>query len=182
MKVISQEYPLANVRGGGSRLKCIWGWGCSPRKLWKFTLQKSNIYRPVIPVFPVKWQFSPVFWELWKLACIAILCPSALLTFANAKVVLSPIVARNTCIVHVHRQCFFFSSTCQGWSNNRTNFFIKAIRVVTTEIPLCLIKTRKFSTMGVLAYCKSTIFGRYKIWWIYYILSDNRGFSLYNPI
>ncbi len=31
-------------------------------------------------------------------------------------------------------------------------------------------------------YCKSTIFGRYKIWWIYYILSDNRGFSLYNPI
>ncbi len=31
-------------------------------------------------------------------------------------------------------------------------------------------------------YCKSTIFGRYKIWWIYYILSDNRSFSLYNPI
>ncbi len=31
-------------------------------------------------------------------------------------------------------------------------------------------------------YCKSTIFGRYKIWWIYYFLGDNRGFSLYNPI
>ncbi len=26
-------------------------------------------------------------------------------------------------------------------------------------------------------YCKSTIFGRYKIWWIDYVLSDNRGFS-----
>ncbi len=27
---------------------------------------------PVIPVFPVKWQFSPVFWELFwrKVACI----------------------------------------------------------------------------------------------------------------
>ena len=26
------------------------------------------------------------------------------------------------------------------------------------------------------AYCKSTKFGRYKIWWICYVLSDNRGF------
>ena len=26
---------------------------------------------PVIPVFPVKWQFPPVFWELWKFHLIS---------------------------------------------------------------------------------------------------------------
>ena len=31
-------------------------------------------------------------------------------------------------------------------------------------------------------YCKSTNFDRYKIWLIDHFLSDNRGFSLYNPI
>ena len=36
-----------------------------------------------------------------------------------------------------------------------------------------------FSFFYLRIYCKSTIFGRYKIWWIYNILSDNRSFSLY---
>ncbi len=31
-------------------------------------------------------------------------------------------------------------------------------------------------------YCKSSIFGRYKIWRICYFLSDNRGLFLNNPI
>ncbi len=31
-------------------------------------------------------------------------------------------------------------------------------------------------------YCKSTKFDRYKIWRVDYFLSDNRGFSSYNPI
>ena len=33
-----------------------------------------------------------------------------------------------------------------------------------------------------IAYCKSTNFDRYKIWRVDHFLSDNRGFSLYNPI
>ena len=33
-----------------------------------------------------------------------------------------------------------------------------------------------------MTYCKSTNFDRYKIWQVDHFLSDNRGFSLDNPI
>ncbi len=52
----------------------------------------------------------------------------------------------------------------------KTHEFIGRFPIVTEAPPLSN------------EYCKSTKFDRYKIWRIDYFLSDNRGFSLYNPI